>query len=277
MTDYIDHSFQTPFGEIAARTWGNGHKKILAIHGWLDNLESFTPLAQALSDDYQLTAIDLPGHGLSYHHQDKLPYHFIDYPLHLAFILKELDFHGTLIGHSMGAAIAILVTANFPEHVKELVLIDGIAPIFCSPEENATQLRKTFEHYQKSHNKKRKHKIDLQTATKLRLQANKIKTESAELLSKRNLSDKQEWNYDRFLKAPSPLRFSEEQIKAYLQAIHCPSTIITATQNKLINKSLESLKQYFNAPTSIHRIPADHHLHMDLPEQVAHIIRPPAL
>ena len=271
MKNYIDHSFQTPFGEIATRTWGNGSKKLFAIHGWLDNLESFTPLAQELSEEYQLICIDLPGHGQSYHHQDKLPYHFIDYPLHLAFILKELDFKGTIIGHSMGAAIAILLTANFPEHCEHVILLDGIVPIFTTPKENAKQLRKAFDTYNKT--KKKPRQIGLETAIKLRRQVNQISYESAKLLCSRNLNASSTWSYDSLLKTPSPLRFTREQAIAYLQAIECPVTIIEASESQLINKTVESLKHHFQKKVDIHSIEGHHHAHMDQVQELVKLIK----
>ena len=57
-----------PGFSIACKIWGNPDKPtILALHGWLDNANSFAPLATYLESDFQVVAVDLPGHGHSSH------------------------------------------------------------------------------------------------------------------------------------------------------------------------------------------------------------------
>ena len=51
---------------IAALRWGNSAKKVLAVHGRLDNAASFSFVGpQFAAAGYELVAIDLPGHGFS--------------------------------------------------------------------------------------------------------------------------------------------------------------------------------------------------------------------
>lgn len=55
---------------IAYQEWGNASslKKVVAVHGWLDNSNSFRLLAPKIAAlDYHLVAIDLLGHGKSSH------------------------------------------------------------------------------------------------------------------------------------------------------------------------------------------------------------------
>jgi len=55
---------------IACKLWGNPkNPPIVAVHGWLDNANSFDYLAEFLLHDFYFIAIDLPGHVSS----DKSP------------------------------------------------------------------------------------------------------------------------------------------------------------------------------------------------------------
>ena len=51
--------------QMAGLRWGTpGARPLLALHGWLDNAQSFTPLAPHLSQ-FDFVALDLTGHGRS--------------------------------------------------------------------------------------------------------------------------------------------------------------------------------------------------------------------
>src|SRR3546814_8626262 len=57
----------TPHGQMAAlRAGREGAPRLLAVHGWLDNAASFIPMLEHLGD-FDVVAIDLPGHGYSFH------------------------------------------------------------------------------------------------------------------------------------------------------------------------------------------------------------------
>ena len=52
---------------------------MLAIHGWLDNCDSFHYIGPGLANiGYQVIGVDLPGHGHSDHIPPGLLYHDID-------------------------------------------------------------------------------------------------------------------------------------------------------------------------------------------------------
>src|SRR3546814_6129023 len=57
----------TAHGQMAAlRAGREGAPRLLAVHGWLDNAASFIPMLAHLGD-FDVVAIDLPGHGHSFH------------------------------------------------------------------------------------------------------------------------------------------------------------------------------------------------------------------
>lgn len=65
-----------PWGSVRGQIFGNpkaaNAKPLLCLHGYLDNSNSFRPIAPYMtkSDEYYMIALDLPGHG----HSSKLPY-----------------------------------------------------------------------------------------------------------------------------------------------------------------------------------------------------------
>ncbi|MGL6010251.1 MAG: alpha/beta hydrolase, partial [Shewanella oncorhynchi] len=82
--------FVLPHITVAGRLWGAKDKPLLlALHGWLDNANSFEPLTAHLLD-YQVLAIDWPGHGFSAHRPGHYPLHWIDYLYDLDALLTAL-------------------------------------------------------------------------------------------------------------------------------------------------------------------------------------------
>jgi len=97
---------------------------VLLIHGggndWHEWIKNFTFISQS----YRVYAIDLPGFGLS-----QTPNTEVSRSWSIVFLKDFLDKLGIksvhLIGHSMGAMMALVFTAQHPEMVNKLVLIDA--------------------------------------------------------------------------------------------------------------------------------------------------------
>jgi pimeloyl-ACP methyl ester carboxylesterase len=97
---------------------------IVMIHGFGANKDNWTRLAGHLTDDFNVYAIDLPGHGDSSKPLD-IGYRLEDQAGYVAQILEALsvdDAH--IMGNSMGGAITALYAANHPGKVKSAVLFD---------------------------------------------------------------------------------------------------------------------------------------------------------
>ncbi len=97
---------------------------IVMVHGFGANKDNWTRLADQLTDDFNVYAIDLPGHGDSSKPLD-LGYTLDEQTEHLAGILTALGidrFH--MMGNSMGGAITALFAARYPERIKTAVLFD---------------------------------------------------------------------------------------------------------------------------------------------------------
>ena len=113
-------------GELAVfRYGGSGGKPVLLIHGVTSSNRAWQLFAAALvPHGYTLYAVDMRGRGDS----NELPGPF-GFSVHARDCLAVIDFLGfekmDVIGHSMGAFVAIAVLGTAPNRVSRTVLIDG--------------------------------------------------------------------------------------------------------------------------------------------------------
>lgn len=109
------------------REWGSpGAPQILLLHGWMDVSASFQFVVDALHGDFQLLAPDWRGYGLTSRGGADC-YWFADYLADLDFLLDALagDRSVVLVGHSMGANIALMYAGVRPQRVRALVNLEG--------------------------------------------------------------------------------------------------------------------------------------------------------
>ncbi|KAK5649159.1 hypothetical protein RI129_004051 [Pyrocoelia pectoralis] len=115
-----------PWGFIAAKICGSEDKrKVLMIHGFLDNSESFSELMPLLPKSYCYVAIDLPGHGKSSHFPRNIVANFLDLVITVRIVIRFLKENPIiLIGHSFGGHIATVYAQLYPSEVSRLALIE---------------------------------------------------------------------------------------------------------------------------------------------------------
>ena len=102
---------------------------ILFLHGFGASLQTWDTWAQALSEDYRVISVDLPGFGLTGEDPSGIYTDQRSVEVLEAF-LKELKIPKVvLVGNSMGGKLAWQFTARYPNQVSKLVLIspDGYA------------------------------------------------------------------------------------------------------------------------------------------------------
>jgi pimeloyl-ACP methyl ester carboxylesterase len=114
--------------ELYFESYGEG-PPILMLHGFGGNLYTWRHLIQPLTERNRLILIDLKGFGKSPKPKDNL-YGLQDQADLIYQFIVDNDLRGlTLVGHSLGGAIALLVSLKLikekPEFLSTLVLIDS--------------------------------------------------------------------------------------------------------------------------------------------------------
>ncbi len=97
-------------------------RPVVFLHGWTMDHELWDRQVTALAPSYRCVTVDLRGHGSSSKPVDG--YGYEEHVEDLDRLLGALDLrHATLVGSSMGGAIAIQLAAVHPERVAQVVTV----------------------------------------------------------------------------------------------------------------------------------------------------------
>lgn len=266
-----------PGFSISAKTWGTPDKPpILALHGWLDNANSFTLLAPYLQDDFYLIAVDLPGHGHSSHLPEGCNYHFIDAVFIITELLHALNLEKVhLLGHSMGACLGSLIAGIIPERLLSLYLIEALGP-FSAPAETACAQLNSYTHFlTQKHRKKTRAYDDSAKMALTRSLKGYVSLEIATILCERGVIKQQEhfyWRHDPRLFAPSPLRMTEEQVLSCLKNISTKTHLLLGNQGFAFDEAIMNARIKTISDITVTRLDGGHHIHMEQPEVISQLL-----
>lgn len=269
-------SIQTPHLTFAALEWGDPDgTPVIALHGWLDNAASFTPVASKLTG-MRIIAVDLAGHGLSDHRSPWFSYDVWHYVEDLFYVVEALQLSRFgLLGHSMGGVVCSMAAGSILKgRVTAMMTIDGLFPRPREPQDAPQELlnyinqrRTPADQLPMTRYRSKQQAIFARTMGQFR-----ISRVSAELLVERGITQIGEewlWRYDPRLKLGSPIRFTLEQSMAFIQQINCPAHMIYANSGPL-HDAIEQHHQWLSH-IHFHPMSGGHHLHMD--EQVDNIAK----
>lgn len=269
-------NLKIPGFSIACKTWGHPEKPtILALHGWLDNANSFMPIAPYLENDFYLIAVDLPGHGHSSHLPQGCHYHFFDGIFIVIEVLNALKIDRVhLLGHSMGACLASLVGGVIPERFLSLILIEGLGP-FSHPGETACQQLREYAHFLTKKSKTPKGYDHLEAAALARAFKGYVSIDIARILCERSLIEKRGkfyWRHDQRLLTRSPLRMTETQILSCLKEITAKTYLLIANQGFSFDAEITQNRIKTVKNLTLKKVDGGHHIHMEQPEVVSQLL-----
>lgn len=272
----IEIKLPVPWGHIAAKVYGpSKEKKILMVHGILDNAGSFDRLVELLPQEYQYVNIDLPGHGLSSPLSYGTPLHFFDYVYSILLVLNALKWKTCIyIGHSFGAHIGTYFSILYPGRFEKIIAIDGFISIPIENVVSHIQDKYNLDAYAKD-SKTLYTKDEIIYALKFKRQET-LKLDAAEAIFKRavtKVNNLYKYNRDtrlRFMVKPS---FTKEQQEKFFIKYATKTLVIVADNSSQVNSLLELLNTILNIceknKISVITVNGNHDIHNNYPERIA--------
>jgi pimeloyl-ACP methyl ester carboxylesterase len=271
-------SIPVPWGHIAGKSWGDekSSRKVLCLHGWLDNAGSFDHLIPLITvPSLHLVAIDLPGHGLSSHRPPGTNQVFVNYLVDIRRVVEGLKWDKfSFLCHSMGAGIAGLYGSVMPEHVERMVMIEGLVPFSRNEDEIPSVIHKVltglFDEEAKSN---RVYKSEEEIVQRIMEGNTELTETSARVLAvrgtKKNKDGSFEFTRDIALKSRSILPFTRGAIAKFISDISQPTLVLMANDSSLKLMISKYISGITNPMISIQHVEGNHHVHLNQPELVA--------
>eukprot|EP01128_Nolandella_sp_AFSM9_P012584 TRINITY_DN9421_c0_g1_i1.p1 TRINITY_DN9421_c0_g1~~TRINITY_DN9421_c0_g1_i1.p1 ORF type:complete len:312 (-),score=60.08 TRINITY_DN9421_c0_g1_i1:248-1183(-) len=295
MADRDDNSWEMSFQArsgitLAAKVWGvenNPVVKVLALHGWLDNAGTYDLLAPLILQEcqvpMQLVCLDFAGHGRSGHRPDGV-YSTHTYVQDCADVLEQLGWKKySIIGHSMGGAVSLILCAILTESVERLILLDSIGPPSRDGPESVKYLRSHVERYlSRKTIIRREYKSRKAGARRRKKIDPNVALSSLEILMKRGMrhvGEGYQISSDHRIANPTPSRLSEEQVRAFISAVECPVLYLRGSPEKSVFTNIPHVELYKARPKffkdlSVVKMDGSHHFHLDHSKETADALCP---
>ena len=195
-------------------------KTIVFIHGLSDSLLYWEFLANNLKHDYQVLRVDLQGHGESELENEEITIE--TYVRDLNNLLEKLDISKvSLIGFSLGSAVALSFAAKYPSKVDSIVLMSA----FYKADD---ALKETLTHFKNALNTSFEEFYDVILPMVLCedvIEANKKELELLKDIGSQNANTK------AYIKAVDAcLNFNAEE---YLSEIDVPTLILASKRDEI--------------------------------------------
>ena len=263
-------SFKVDGLTYAGLEWGRSDaQRVIALHGWLDNALSFSVLAPQLAD-LRVLALDLSGQGYSDHRSADATYHIWDDIPQLVGIVDQWgDGPIGILGHSRGAAIAVLLASALGDRCSHLVLLDGLLP----PPISAIAVPEQFARAQQDKRDSAKYRsrifsgIDEFVAARRKLG---FSEESARILAPRALRTganvgQLALTHDPRLNHASAIKLTEEMSRALYDSLKARVLLLMAEEGLVRRAGMEVALEALGAITDceLREIPGGHHTHME--------------
>lgn len=274
-----------PWGHLSGKWWGPQDKQPwLAIHGWQDNAGTYDTLAPLLPSHIALLCIELPGHGHSSHYP-KGHFYYIHWDglIVVRHIVKHFKWQKvSIIGHSLGAGIAFLYAASYPEETDSIICLDAASPAFLDKSTIIQMTAKSIDKFLKYENRSEKDMLcypyDVMLEIMMQGHGGSLTLASGEIMMKRGAHwEPASGNYlfSRDVGLLSLAAFiSQDVALEYASKIICKVLNIKAIpgskyrKNELYQEILDKIKQ--NAKIlKVYEIEGTHHVHLNNPRLIA--------
>ncbi len=255
-----------------------GRHKLLCVHGWLDNAASFIPLmtCTASMQNADIVAIDLPGHGYSTTLGETGYPNFLELGLLLPQIVSALGWQQChLIGHSLGANLALAAAVAAPQVFTSLVMLESLGPPVETSDKLPARLQKALHDRVDTKRFESRRFEHPGAAVSARLAATRMSKKAAELIIARQLESRDGgyvWRFDPRFRYASPFYLTEAHVESLLQSVEQPTLVVLADNGILSDKHLMEKRLGKLREHTVSTLSGNHHMHMDAPEEIIRLL-----
>lgn len=264
--------------------WGNeGAPPLLLIHGGRDHARNWDWVAHDLRRHYHVIAPDLRGHGDSAWAFGGM-YAMVDFVLDIAQLLEGLQlFPITIVGHSLGGAVALQYTAVYPERVHKVVAIEGLGPPPAMIEKMtgvpaAARMQNWIDQMRKlAMRQPRRYPTPEAAIARMREENAFLSEEQARHLTlqgvQRNEDGTFSWKFDNYVRAFSPYRFDVADVRALWARITCPTLLVRGTESWASDPEKDGRLSAFQNARFVNVAGAGHWVHHDRLDDFLRVVR----
>src|SRR5215472_13995840 len=114
------------------RVYGQGEPAVLLIHGWACNANYWNEQLDALKAHYTVVAMNLAGHGGS--ENNRTDWSIANYAEDVAAVARQIpNAHLVLVGHGMGATVALAAVPRIGARVTGVIAVDALRSVGLPP------------------------------------------------------------------------------------------------------------------------------------------------
>ena len=258
--------------------WGDAAAPpLLLVHGLRDHCRSWDQTARALAQDWHVLAPDLRGHGDSewatdgYYSMSVLVYD-------LAQLIHQLKLQPvTIVGHSLGGSISLRYTGLYPDAVRKLVVVEGMAlgPEHIGRLHAASMAQRVrdwiAERRQLAGRQPKRYSLLEKACQRMKIANSYLTDEQARHLTHHGVIQNEDgtysWKFDNCVRVFPPVDLEPDVIRELWEAISCPTRLIYGRDSWASNPAEDGRINYFrNADISLYE-DAGHWPHHDQPER----------
>jgi pimeloyl-ACP methyl ester carboxylesterase len=247
-----------------------GKPALILVHGSRDHARNWDWVARGLRDAYHVYALDLRGHGNSAWAPGAI-YSFFEHVLDLAAFLDIVNAYPvSIIGHSLGAIVALLYAGTYPERVGKLVAIEGlgVGPLTETPPPPGERLRRWIGKVRGVDQRTVRSYPALEAAVARMQEANPfLSAEMARHLTVHgtnwNADGSLVWKFDQYTRVLPPFMLTPEDLRGFLSAIACPTLLFWGRQSFARDPEIDPQAQAIPHRKIVKVDQAGHWLHHD--------------
>jgi pimeloyl-ACP methyl ester carboxylesterase len=269
MTEPVSRYYWSQRLKLHYAVWGNeADPPLLLIHGNRDHARTWDKVAVQLKQRYCVYAVDLRGHGdsaWSVGGQYSLP----EFVLDIAMLGRELDRNPlTVVGHSLGGAVALEYSGVFCDFVKKVVAIEGLGPRVGEPVPASSRMRQWIKHMQEFDTRVPRRYASLDEAVRRMREENPHLTEDmARHLTIHGMRPNDDgtlsWKFDNYVRLHSPYEFNIAEAREIWNQIRCPVLLIRGSESWASDPEQDGKASAFHNYRSVLVKDAGHWVHHD--------------